>query len=387
VLKELVLELGAKYGSQRKVAKILNICQSFLSLWSRGKQCSIRAEVLQRILTALAKNSVLIERIESLSEYRRRSIAKANAKEKPPSVQLDSVLMENTEGIFVDVMKWLDETGYVKRLRRKRGVVQLLEDVSVSSDELILKYRVFNKTRLTFATHVSVLPRFLSLDAKTLYFLGLWSGDNTGGGRVGIVNKNLDLLAKNVGLLKNCFGQPQHSLIGNVMSISELREADKRKFQDLLHKIGVERMRYTVNRKSYGDLVFSVYVHNAVLKKLLNFLKENLSEIFLKVDAECRGAFYAGLFDAEGNVNNNENKREFNFRWATMDKKFVNFLILWLQEDGFSPRYDGANVKVGYRKETRRAEFQRFRELVLPYIAHPHKQRAAEEMLDQYLQT
>ncbi|KXB01794.1 hypothetical protein AKJ44_02120 [candidate division MSBL1 archaeon SCGC-AAA261F17] len=381
VFRELVEDLQEKYGSQRKAASTLNIFQSFLSRASNGKRHSTTVGVLLKILRALDRGKASVKRIESPNGYRRRSIAKANAKKRPPDVQFEDVTSKSSVGIILDVLGWLGKCVYVKRLSRLRGVVQLT-NVEVDRNVITLKYRVFKRTSSAFLTSTSVLPRFINLDTPTMYFLGLWCGDNAGGGRVGIVNQNLNILKKSAELLVKCFNQPQHHLIGNVMFSSKLDKADKDGYEAALREIGIEKITYTMNEGLRGFPVFTVSVHNSVLRRLLDFLKENLSQIFLDASAEDRGAFYGGLFDAEGNVNFNLHNRELNFRWSVKDEEFASWLVERFQEDGFLPHYDGANVKVGQRKKRRKKEFQCFEKLILPHIIHPKKQSKAQQMLD-----
>jgi len=282
----------------------------------------------------------------------------------------------------VDVFRWIDKIRYVERLQSMRGIAQLI-DMDVSRDTLTLKYKVFVKASSKFALHTSVLPRFFTLGDDAMYFLGLWSGDGAGGGRVGVVNKNPSLLAKSVDSLRKSFRQPQDLLVGNAMSAYGLNDARRREQENLLREMGVRQINHTVNKNCYRSPVFSVSVHNGLLRRLLDFLRENFHEVFSGASVEARGKFYAGLFDAEGNVNFNLKEREFNFRWATKDPRFADFLMRWLREDGFYlPHYDGANVKVGCRKKTRLMEFQRFESLIFPYLVHPGKRRTARQLLD-----
>lgn len=382
VLRKLVLELRTEYGSHRRAAKVLGLHDSFFSLWLHGKQRSARVRVLLKLLRVLNRKDVLVEKIESLNEYRRRSVAKANEKKKQPNVRFGSIVMRDSRDTYVDVLRWLDKIRYIRRLQSIRGVARLI-GMNVNKEILTLRYHVFVRADSKFVARTSVLPRFLILNEDTMYFLGLWSGDGAGGGRVGVVNKNLSLLAKSVDLLRKCFRQPQDLIIGNVMSTHRLRGVNRWRQDNLLRGIGVSRISHTVNKKCYGSPVFSVSVHNSLLKRLLDFLRENLHRVFSSVSAEDRGAFYAGLFDAEGNVNFNLKKRELNFRWATSDPRFAESLMRWLQQDGFYlTHYDGANVKVGCRMETRRIEFQRFERLIFPRIFHPEKRSVAHKLLD-----
>ena len=366
--KGLVSELCIKYGSQRKVAKVVDIDQSQLSRFFNGVQLSILVKDLLKILQLIGENEVTVERIEPYDEYRRKSIAEVNAQKRQPPVSLDNIITKHGKEVSIDVLKWLDKIRYTERMKRMNGVVRL-ESVDSTGDVVVAKYRVFNKTTKSFVTRVSMLPIVLQFNIETMYLFGLWAGDNTGGGRVGICNKNWALLEKSSKLLQRCFKQPQYLLIGNVMG-TELDETAKQRYREQLQPI-VGKVTFTVNAKCFKESVLSVSSHNALFKRLLDFLKCNLGDVFAKVNDVNRGAFYAGLFDAEGNVNNS--KKGVSFRWSAMNQKFVETLMMWLKKDGFYPSYDGANIKIGCRKETRATEFQLFAKLVMPHLVHPQK--------------
>jgi hypothetical protein len=380
MFKEIISELCIKYDSQRKAAKAVDIDQSQLSRFFNGIQLSILVKDLLKLLQQIRKCEVVVERIEQYNDYRRKSIAKANAKKKQPSVSFDSIITKNCEEISVDVPRWLDKIKYVKRMDGMNGIVRL-ESIDFAKDVVIAKYQVFNKVTNSFVRHISILPTTFQFNTETMYLFGLWAGDNTGGGRVGICNKNWALLEKSSELLQRCFKQPQYLLIGNVMG-TELDEKDKKRYREQLQQI-VGKVTFTVNAKCFGGPVFSISVHNALFKRLLDFLKYNLHDVFAKDSDADRGAFYAGLFDAEGNVNNS--KKGVCFRWSAMNQEFVETLMVWLKKDGFHPSYDGANIKIGCRKETRATDFQLFAKLIMPHIIHPQKKHAAQVLLDKTL--
>lgn len=195
-------------------------------------------------------------------------------------------------------------------------------------------------------------------------FLGLWSGDRAGGGRAGVVNTDPELLKIAGGFLRKYLKQTADSLIG--YAISNASEVPLGQL-DQLYGAGAKEVKPIVNQGSHGKLVFTIWVHNSPLKKLFDFFRSNLTEIFTRVEVKERGSFCAGLFDAEGNIN--DSRKGICFRWSTKNSD-LRFLMDWLEKDGFVPRYDGANVKIGCRKETGRTEFQRFEELPMLYIHH-----------------
>jgi len=380
VFRELISKLCVKYGSQRKTAKVIDIDQSQLSRFLNGIQLSILVSDLLKILKLVGKHNIIINRIEPYNEYKMRSIAKANAWKKQPSVLFNDIVTENCGIVSIDVLKWLDKIKYGERLKRINGLARL-ENISVDKDVVIMKYRVFNKVTNSFVRYISILPTNFQFNTKTMYLFGLWAGDNTGGGRVGVCNKNWALLKKSSELLHQCFKQPQQLLIGNVMS-AELDETAKQRYREQLRPI-VGKVTFTVNAKCFKGPVLWISSHNALFKRLLDFLKCNLGDVFAEVSDVNRGAFYAGLFDAEGNVNNG--KKGISFRWSAMNQEFVETLMVWLKKDGFHPSYDGANIKIGCRKKTRATDFQLFAKLIMPHIIHPQKRHAAQVLLDKTL--
>jgi len=376
ILRKITLNLCDRHKTKKAAAKAIEVNPAQIYRYLNGGQCSIPVKNLLKILRILGLSEITLQKIEPSNEYRKRSISKANAQLKQPYVSFNSIAVKRGENLSIDVLEWLSHIRYIQRTKRMKGVAQLKE-MSVNNDTVVMEYEVFRKNR--FIKHLSVLPRFLRLDIEMMYFLGLWSGDNARGRRVGIVNKNLCLLKKTSELLQKCLKQPQSLLIGNVMFQPELSRTPKLQYQKLMAGLGIKNTSYTINPKCYGGHVFTVCSHNSLLKRLLDFLKTSLFEIFSMTDAVHRGSFYAGLFDADGNVNSG--KKGINFRWAARDMKLVQTLMTWLEKDGFMPKYDGANVKIGCKKETRKVEFQRFKELIMPHICHPQKHRAAQELL------
>ena len=108
-----------------------------------------------------------------------------------------------------------------------------------------------------------------------------------------------------------------------------------------------------------GDWVVCVYSVNGILKSFFDYLYESLDD-FLNI-LPSRNIFFAGLFDAEGNVFLEDEC----FRWACKDLKKVNIYKKYLKKYNLFNRYDGANLITN--------NVESFSKLVFPYIRHKEK--------------
>ena len=95
-------------------------------------------------------------------------------------------VVELVEGNCINLEKWF---GCYRRLI-DFGCRQI-KGINVNEDSLEVIYTNYsNGKKKLFAT---LLPRKICLDADFQYFLGLWIGDKSGGGRIGIMNKNKEI--------------------------------------------------------------------------------------------------------------------------------------------------------------------------------------------------
>jgi len=90
-----------------------------------------------------------------------------------------------------------------------------------------------------------------------------------------------------------------------------------------------------------------------------DYLYKNLNEVLNLLPN--RYIFFAGLFDAEGNILLEDNC----FRWSCLDEEKVKIYIKHLKELNLFNRYDGCNL-VSYNKEI-------FTKEILPYLKHSAK--------------
>ena len=88
-------------------------------------------------------------------------------------------------------------------------------------------------------------------------------------------------------------------------------------------------------KNSKGGWVLSVHSNNGVFASFFHYLQKDLVK-FLEL-SNYKEAFFAGLFDAEGNVSL-YNK---SFRWACKNKDLVKIYTQYLKKLGLYNKYDG----------------------------------------------
>jgi hypothetical protein len=212
--------------------------------------------------------------------------------------------------------------------------------VKEESDHLLLTYNNF--TKLGFKNFRTKLPKSFEINEEFLYFFGLWCGDRSGGKRFGICNQNKRIIQ----FTKKFLGQ-NYQKVEKILYISKkIEEPD----------INYDKKFY-INKK--GSWVLSTHSNNGFLASFFYYLQSNLEE-FLKL-IKNQYPFFAGLFDAEGNVSL-YNK---SFRWACKNEELINIYSEHLKKMRLYARYDGSclvsyNRKVFYKK-------------IFPYLKHSEK--------------
>jgi hypothetical protein len=214
-------------------------------------------------------------------------------------------------------------------------------NVNENANNFLISYPNF--TRNGYRNFLVKLPKKLFLTEEFFYFFGLWCGDRTGGKRFGVCNKNPEILKFVAQYLKK-----------NYQSIERI----------LVIKEGVPEPLIRYNKKyviksSGNGWVLSIHSNNGILASFFYYLQSNLDE-FLNI-SKNKQAFFAGLFDAEGNVSL-YNK---SFRWACKNDELIKIYIKYLKEMGLYDRYDG-NCLITYNLKS-------FIELIVPYMKHKEK--------------
>ncbi len=190
------------------------------------------------------------------------------------------------------------------------------------------------------------LPRWIELDDDFCYFFGLWCGDKTGGGRIGVVNKEKVLNQFTVKYLVRL-----HQKVTTVI----LKSSNVKELPPL--QIPFDSVQEVKNM--HGTYVPMVFAVNSILKQFFMHLERDL-DLFLSLIPN-KEAFFAGLFDAEGNVFLEDRC----FRWSCLNQQQVKIYTKHLTRMDLFRRYDGCNLICTNQ--------QSFVALILPYLKHPQK--------------
>ncbi len=290
---------------------------------------TISSNVISTFSRELETNNALIKgretRKQQLNAFRNR-IPKIN---------------EVVEGCSLDLEKWF------KHYRNLIGFgVRKIKDIEKEGNILKITYTNYVKEKKKVFT--KLLPRKIKIDGDFQYFLGLWVGDTSGGGRVGVMNKEKILNFYTADYLKKLYQTPEYVLY--------------------VHNNVIPGLDYTINRvvrinSTRNGYAISVHAVNGILKSFFEYLEENLDE-FLDLIPN-KNVFFAGLFDAEGNAFIEDRC----FRWSCKNETNIKIFTKHLRELNLFHRFDGSNL-ITYNVNT-------FSETVLPFIKHPVKINAA----------
>lgn len=207
-------------------------------------------------------------------------------------------------------------------------------------DHIRLSYRNF--TKYGFKEFCKNMPKKIVLDDDFMYFFGLWCGDRSGGKRFGVCNKNKEIISYVEKFLRKYWQD-----VEKILYIQK----------DLqIPKIHFDKM-FVIDKEIKG-WVISVHETNGVLSSFFHYLQSNIK--FL-LDNYNSYAFFAGLFDAEGNVSL-YNK---SFRWACKHNVLIPIYKNFLTKVDLYHSYDGKCL-ISYNKEV-------FYKKILPFMKHTDK--------------
>ncbi|MBI3035478.1 hypothetical protein HYY71_04080 [Candidatus Woesearchaeota archaeon] len=214
-----------------------------------------------------------------------------------------------------------------------------IKAIETKDNKLEVTYTNYaNSKKKTFTT---LFPRIIKIDEDFQYFLGLWVGDKAGGGRIGVMNKNKILNLYTSDYLIKLYQKPLFVLYTHSERIPELDyKIDK-----------------VIRIKGFGNgHAISVHAINSILKSFFGYLESNLDNLLMLIPN--RNIFFAGLFDAEGNVFFEDKC----FRWSSKNAINIKIFIKHLSQMNLFHRFDGSNL-VTYN----------FADKILPFIKHPQK--------------
>ena len=194
-------------------------------------------------------------------------------------------------------------------------------------------------------------PKKIKLDKEFIYFFGLWCGDRAGGKRFGICNQNNEIIK-----FTEYFLEKNYQKIEKILYIHK----------DLpIPKISYDKV-YLIDKEIKG-WVLSVHSINGILASFFHYVQSYLE--YLLSNIKNKNPFFAGLFDAEGNVSL-YNK---SFRWACSNQKLIEIYSSFLKEEGLYHSYDGHCIISN--------NLNKFYKDIFPYLRHTNKRNLVELMV------
>ena len=285
-----------------------------------------QSKLTKNILLTLDKTEIIKKSLDSGREKRNKKLLRL--KEEIPSLQ------EIIKSDKIDVSIWLNK--YLLLASSGFRKISLKEKESYFS----LKYKNF--TRYGFKNFEIKIPKIFELNEEFLYFLGLWCGDRTGGKRFGICNQNKKIIK-----FTEKFLRKNYQKIEKILYLSKKIEEPDIKYDK----------KFYINKEK--GWVLSTHSNNGFLASFFYYLQENLNEFLGSI--KNKYPFFAGLFDAEGNVSL-YNK---SLRWACKNEELIKIYSKYLKEIGLYDKYDGCCL-ISYNKET-------FYKKIFRYLKHSNK--------------
>jgi len=235
--------------------------------------------------------------------------------------------------------KWFD--GYIKLIDfGAREFKSILKD----GNKIELIYTNYSNSKKK--TFINYLPAEIPLDNDFQYFFGLWCGDRLGRGRFGIANKNKEINFYTKYYLEKLYQKSEFILMYD-------------------HNIKKPKIDYEIDKvyiKKTGDIkgyCINVGIKNRIMFSFFDYLYKNLDMVLNSIPNKY--IFFAGLFDAEGNILLEDKC----FRWSCKNEEKVKIYIKHLKKLNLFRRYDGGNL-VTYNKDI-------FSNKILPFLKHPEK--------------
>ncbi|MFH1358663.1 MAG: winged helix-turn-helix domain-containing protein [archaeon] len=343
-MKQVFGNLRVKFRNSRKASDSIKIPASTFRSYKNGYVFSISEKTIKKIVDTKIISKQEIEKNTLSKFYRRDQIKKS---------------MDNGRKVRIETLKeWKRDIPPFK---------EILNDKYLDLERWFLSYkklidfgaRKFNYVKskgdfleVSYTTHsnkkkkefIIKLPKKIKIDDDFLYFFGLWVGDKAGGKRFGIVN-----LEKNILSFSKKYLHRLHQDIEIFLYIG---------IKEIIPKIIKYDKIYWIKQKEKG-VSFSVHAANGILASFFRYLESNLNEFLYKI--KNFNIFFAGLFDAEGNIFLEDSC----FRWSCKDPQMREIFKTHLKRLNLFNRDDGINL-VTNNKEA-------FKNKILSYIIHSKK--------------
>lgn len=246
---------------------------------------------------------------------------------------------------YVIIEDWLE-----KCIRLMNRGARKIEIITKENGYAALTYQNYAKGKKQRFTNY--LPLKIRIDEDFQYFLGLWCGDRVGKGRFGVVNKNKALNFYTAYYLKKLYQNPTFMLFYHESVSPPVLDYP------------MDSVYVSKAKKGHKGYCVWVSVVNGTLFRFFDYLDKNIDYVLKRIPDKY--IFFAGLFDAEGNVSLEGGC----FRWSCLNAEKVEIYKKHLSELELFKRYDGCNL-VTYNKDG-------FMSKIFPYLKHPEKRNRAE---------
>lgn len=335
-------KLIEKYGSSIKAGKKLNLIASSIRGYKNLYFDSVPKRLLNQLIKLKITNKIELdkktlatfEKSEKVNEILTKGRDKRN--EQFNKMRSDIPLLKYiVKDNYLDFKEWFN--------KYKCLVDSNFRKLNIEERKKYIVAKYNNFTRNGFKHFEVKLPSKILFDAEFTYFFGLWCGDRTGGKRFGVCNQNIDIIEFVEKFLKKNYQNVEKILY--------------------IHKtLPIPNIAYDKIFVANNDIkgwVLSVHSNNGILSSFFHYLQANLEEfLFLNKN---NYAFFAGLFDAEGNVSL-YNK---SFRWACKNEKLIKIYTNFLKKLDIYDSYDGQCL-ISYNKK-------KFYQKILPFMRHKEK--------------
>lgn len=342
--KEIFQKLFKQYSST-KIAPVLNISRGMLYHYKNDRTKTIPLLIVLKIKELLDipteeidKNTLAIQSSETIRNKGLdigRKLRKKQLKDFKNNIPKVRGIIENNT---LNLEKWF--SCYQKLIDFG---CRSFKNIAKERDVLRLEYTNYSNGKKKLFT--TFLPAKIELNRDFQYFFGLWVGDKAGGGRIGIMNKEKMLNLYTAEYLRKLYQKVEFVL--HVHKDAKIPKLDYN--IDKVIRINSIRQGYAI----------SVHAINSILKSFFEYLENDLDN-FLNLIPN-KNIFFAGLFDAEGNVFLEDKC----FRWSCKSETNIPIFIKHLKDINLFNRFDGANL-VTYNSKT-------FSKKILPYLKHPEK--------------
>lgn len=339
--KKIFNQLIKKYGGSIKTEKILNIPASSIRGYKNLYFDSVPKNLLNRLTYLKITSASKINKNTLLSFSREEQISKSlnygRIKRRRKLYFFKKSIPKVSELIFqnkLNVLRWFDRYIFLLNSGFRKSTFYI--------EKNIIKIKYTNFAKSSIKEFEVMIPKEFTLDKDFIYFFGLWCGDRAGGKRFGICNKNKEIIKFTEKFLKR-----HNQKIERTLYISEL-----------LTNPEIEYDKKFVIKTDRRGWVLSIHSYNGILSSFFHYLYNNLDEFLSLIDPK---PFFAGLFDAEGNVSL-YNK---SFRIACKNTDSINIYKKFLRKLNLYDKYDG-NCLITYNLKD-------FVNLIVPYMKHTNK--------------